>query len=68
VSVLGAALGLAPDVPGGRLTVAPPVPSPLGAVAVRGLRLGGAPLAVRVGADGSVQVEAEADVAVHLRS
>jgi hypothetical protein len=35
---------------------------------VRGLRLGGAPLAVRGGADGSVPVEAGAAVAVHLRS
>jgi glycogen debranching enzyme len=66
VSVLGAALGLRPDVPGGRLDVAPPAPAPLGAVSVRGLRLGGLPLHVSVAADGSATASAEADVAVHV--
>lgn len=68
VSVLGSALGLRPDVPGGRLEVVPPSPSPLGAVSVRGLRLGGRPLAVAVAADGSVSVTTDAAVEVHLRA
>ncbi|WP_282943735.1 glycogen debranching N-terminal domain-containing protein [Cellulomonas endometrii] len=67
VSVLGAALGLRPDVPGGRLDVDPPAPAPFGAVAVAGLRLAGQPLAVRVGADGAASVTTDADVAVHVR-
>ncbi|WP_454048407.1 glycogen debranching N-terminal domain-containing protein [Cellulomonas sp. Marseille-Q8402] len=66
VSVLGAALGLRPDVPGGRLDVAPPAPAPLGAVRVRGLRLAGLPLEVQVHADGRASATAEADVAVHV--
>jgi glycogen debranching enzyme len=66
VSVLGAALGLRPDVPGGRLDVAPPAPAPLGAVRVRGLRLGGLPLEVSVTADGRASATAGADVAVHV--
>ncbi|WHP17670.1 glycogen debranching N-terminal domain-containing protein [Cellulomonas sp. ES6] len=64
VSVLGAALGLRPDVPGGRLDVRPPAPAPLGAVAVEGLRLAGRPLAVRVGADGRAEVATDAPVEV----
>jgi glycogen debranching enzyme len=68
VSVLGSALGLRPDVPGGRLEVGPPSPSPLGAVSVRGLRLGGRPLAVAVAADGSVSVTTDAAGEVHLRA
>jgi glycogen debranching enzyme len=67
VSVLGAALGLRPDVPAGRLDVDPPVPAPLGAVAVRGLRVAGQPLQVRVGADGTVSADTSADLAVRVR-
>jgi glycogen debranching enzyme len=66
VSVLGAALGLRPDVPGGTLDVAPPVPAPLGAVSVDGLRLAGRPLSVRVAADG--RVEASTDAPVRVRT
>ncbi len=68
VSVLGSVLGLHPDVPGGRLDVDPPAPAPLGAVSVRGLRLGGRPLTVRVAADGSADVEVEASVTVRVRA
>jgi hypothetical protein len=64
--VLGAALGLRPDVPGGTLDVAPPVPAPLGAVSVDGLRLAGRPLSVRVAADG--RVEASTDAPVRVRT
>ncbi|NMR19404.1 glycogen debranching N-terminal domain-containing protein [Cellulomonas fimi] len=65
VAVLGAALGLAPDVPRGELRVAPVTPSPVGAIRVTGLALGGRPLGVAVDASGSVvEVSAEVDVRV----
>ncbi len=64
VSVLAATLGLTPDVPAGRLDVAPPAPAPLGAVAVSGLRVAGRPLAVRVAADGRAQVTTDAPLEV----
>lgn len=47
-----ALLGLSADVPGGRLTVAPVAPSPVGALRVEGLRVAGAPLRIRTDADG----------------
>ncbi|HEY0186064.1 MAG TPA: glycogen debranching N-terminal domain-containing protein [Cellulomonas sp.] len=68
VSVLASVLGLAPDVPGGTLDVAPPAPAPLGAVAVRGLRLGGRSLDVLVDAAGQAVVATDAAVTVHVRA
>jgi glycogen debranching enzyme len=53
-SLTAALLGLSADVPAGRLTVAPVAPSPVGALRVSGLRVAGAPLAVRTDADGRV--------------
>lgn len=64
VSVLGSALGLHPDVPGGRLDVTPPAPAPLGAVSVRGLRLAGRPLDVAIDAAGRPTVSTQAPVTV----
>ncbi len=65
VTVLTSALGLAPDVPGGRLQVRPAVtvPRPLD---VQGLRLAGRPLGVRLSRDGSVQVDTDARVRVEV--
>lgn len=54
VAVLSAALGLVADVPGGTMDVRPVAPSMVGALDVRGLRLAGAPLDVRITADGGV--------------
>ena len=50
--LVAALLGLSADVPGGRLTVSPVRPSPVGALRVEGLRIAGAPLAIRTDADG----------------
>jgi glycogen debranching enzyme len=52
VSVLQVALGLSPDVPGGRLRMRPHAGSPLGALRVSGLRLAGQPLDVEIDAKG----------------
>ncbi len=46
VAILAAVLGLEPDAPAGRLRLAPPAGTPLGAVTVRGLRLAGHPFDV----------------------
>ncbi len=43
-----------PDAPHGTLRVAPAAPSPVGALSAAGLRFGGRPLAVEIGADGGV--------------
>ena len=51
-SLTAALLGLSADVPAGRLTVAPVTPSPVGSLDVAGLRVAGAPLAVRTDAGG----------------
>ncbi|QNG36457.1 amylo-alpha-1,6-glucosidase [Geodermatophilaceae bacterium NBWT11] len=56
VAVLSAVLGLRPDVPAGRLTVAPLRPAPLGAVRVEGLRVGDDAVTVAVTASGEVEV------------
>ncbi len=53
------ALGLRPDVPRGVLVVAPPTSRPWGELAVQGLRLAGAPLAVTVHRDGSADVRTQ---------
>jgi glycogen debranching enzyme len=51
-ALVTALLGLRPDVPGGRVALAPIAPSPVGAYRVRGLRLGTGTLDVDVDADG----------------
>ncbi len=57
VAVLTAVLGLRPDVPAGRLEVAPLRPAPLGALRVEGLRIGSDDVTVAVSASGEVAVE-----------
>jgi glycogen debranching enzyme len=54
--VLTALLGLDPDVPAGRLRLRPLRPSPVGGLTVRGLRVGGGRLDVRVSAAGDPEV------------
>ncbi|HST65961.1 MAG TPA: amylo-alpha-1,6-glucosidase, partial [Mycobacteriales bacterium] len=54
--VLTATLGLAPDVPAGRLALRPLRPSPVGELTVRGLRVAGEPLDVRLTATGELDV------------
>ena len=52
--MLAAVLGVDPDAPRGELRLAPPAPSPVGAVHAEGLTFAGRPLAVRIDADGGV--------------
>jgi Glycogen debranching enzyme len=54
--VLTAMLGLAPDVPAGRVRLRPMRPSPVGELTVRGLRVAGQPLDVRLTAAGDPEV------------
>ncbi|MFI6502451.1 glycogen debranching N-terminal domain-containing protein [Nonomuraea typhae] len=56
MAILHAAAGLYPDVPGGRVTVRPLPGAPLGALAVRGLRVGGAAVDVTVDGYGTARV------------
>jgi glycogen debranching enzyme len=65
VTVLTSALGLAPDVPGGVLHVSPAATTPRPLV-VRGLRLAGRRLDVRLFRDGSARVATDAPVRVEL--
>ncbi|HEY3436057.1 MAG TPA: amylo-alpha-1,6-glucosidase, partial [Actinotalea sp.] len=65
VSLLTAVLGLRADVPGGRVTLAPMSPSPVGSLSVRGLRVAGEPLDVDIDAVGGVRHVAAAG---HLRT
>ena len=65
VTVLTAALGIEPDVPGGTVRISPPRPSPVGALRVSGLRLAGQRLDVSVTADGTV-VAARAQAPVEV--
>ncbi|WP_222711047.1 amylo-alpha-1,6-glucosidase [Quadrisphaera setariae] len=58
VAVLTALLGVRPDVPGGRLSVAPVPGAPFGALRACGLQVAGSPLRVAV-EDGSVSVSGE---------
>ncbi|MDH2427457.1 glycogen debranching N-terminal domain-containing protein [Sphaerisporangium sp. TRM90804] len=53
VAVLHAAVGLYPDVPGGRVALRPMAGAPLGAITARGLRVAGADVAVTVAPDGT---------------
>lgn len=64
-SLAVALLGVSADVPGGRLAVSPMAPSPVGALRVEGLRVAGAPLAIRTDAAGRLlEVVTDAPVAV----
>jgi glycogen debranching enzyme len=56
VTLLHAAVGLYPDVPGGKVVVRPLAGAPLGAVTVRGLRVAGADVSVSIDRSGGVQV------------
>lgn len=56
VVLLTAILGLAPDVPAGRIRLAPLRPSPVGELTVRGLRVAGRPLDVDLTADGQAKI------------
>ncbi len=56
VVVLSTLLGLRPDVPNGVLRLAPLRPSPVGELIVRGLRVAGDALDVRLAADGTAEV------------
>jgi glycogen debranching enzyme len=56
VELLSAVLGLQPDVPAGRLRLRPLVPSPVGELTVRGLRVAGSALDLRLSAAGEVTV------------
>jgi len=65
VGLVSSVLGLAPDVPGGRLVVRPVRPSPVGALAVEGLQVAGERLDVAVDRDGRVEsVRAAAGLSV----
>ncbi len=57
--VLTATAGLDPDVPAGRLTLRPMRPSPVGELTVRGLRVGGQPLDLRLSAAGDAELLTE---------
>jgi glycogen debranching enzyme len=65
--VLTATLGLAPDVPGGRVAFRPLRPSPVGELTVRGLHVAGEPLDVRLGATGELEILA-APAGLDIRS
>jgi hypothetical protein len=54
VALLSAIVGITADVPAGAVTVRPMTPSPVGALAVDGLRVAGEPLSLSVAADGSL--------------
>ena len=51
-----AALGVEPDVPGGRVTFRPLPDAPFGPLTVRGLRIAGSAVDVTVRADGGIEV------------
>ncbi|MBX6386010.1 MAG: amylo-alpha-1,6-glucosidase [Microbispora sp.] len=56
VTIAHAALGLYPDVPGGRVLLRPMAGAPLGALTARGLRVAGAEVTVSVDATGHATV------------
>jgi len=56
VCLVRAALGVEPDVPGGRVAFRPLPEAPFGPLTVRGLRIAGAAVDVTVRADGAVEV------------
>jgi hypothetical protein len=55
VALLSAIVGVTADVPAGAVTVRPMTPSPVGALAVDGLRVASEPLSLSVAADGSLR-------------
>ncbi|WP_330460254.1 glycogen debranching protein [Streptomyces sp. NBC_00820] len=61
VLVLGAVAGIRPDVPTGTVTLRPLRSAPLGELGLTGLRVAGAPFAVRVTRMGLAMVEEAAD-------
>jgi glycogen debranching enzyme len=61
VEMLRAVLGIEPDVPNGTLRIAPLAPSPVGALAVRGVPLAGGHLDVEITAGGAVSVPRSPD-------
>lgn len=66
--LLSVALGLQPDVPGGRLVLRPCRPSPFGELTVHGLRLGADVFGVHLTADGDVTVlDAPAGLVVEVQ-
>jgi glycogen debranching enzyme len=65
IGILTVLTGVRPDVPRGVVHIAPPVPGPMGALTVRGLRVGGSFLGLDIGADGrAVVVQAPGSLAV----
>jgi glycogen debranching enzyme len=56
LGVLTATVGLTPDVPAGRVTLRPMRPSPVGDLTVRGLRVAGQPLDVRLTTTGDAEI------------
>jgi glycogen debranching enzyme len=54
VELLRVLLGLSVDVPAGEITLDPPSPSPVGAISVRGLAVGGGRLDVEIDREGRV--------------
>ena len=66
VALLQALLGVEPDVPRGRLDVAPLTPAVAGDLAVSGLRLAGAPLGIVADSRGQVRVDAPDGITVRL--
>jgi len=69
VGMLAVLTGIRPDVPRGVVRIAPPTPSPVGALAVRGLRLGESTLGLDIAADGQVAaVHGPDDIAWEISS
>jgi glycogen debranching enzyme len=67
VVLLSSILGLQADVPAGTLQLRPLAPSPVGAVRVSGLRIGGHDLDLEIGADGDL-LAAHTDAPVEVTS
>ena len=65
VAVVQAVLGLTADVPNGRVGLAPMRSAPMGALRVRGLRVGDQPLRVSVDRDGQVLDASAGHMPVH---
>ncbi|MFC8080130.1 glycogen debranching N-terminal domain-containing protein [Streptomyces sp. NPDC057307] len=65
VTLLTAALGLEADVPAGTLRFSPRAAEGIGPLNLTGLRVAGAPLAVRLDATGQVRVDAPDTLTVH---
>lgn len=65
VTLLQAALGLEADVPAGTLRFSPRAAEAVGPLELTGLRVAGAPLAVRLDATGQVRVEAPETLTVY---